>query len=249
MRHFFLNSELLWQQSLRLAFFKPRANDWTTKQFILLRGMFFLKLCTNGYIETMNVAWGHDSPSSLQFSGSVVSDFLWPHGLSMPDFPVHHQLLEFTQTHVHRVGWCHLLLNNLLTNPGILKCTLWKWVFWGLCRKLSLSFFHCNKTSATQKLWVIKPCLWPWIETVSSENHKSDTIQHKLSQWASAQGIKTGSSVITSRGGNGQRWEGDSGGRGHIYTYDWFILMHGSNQTSIVNQPSIRNNCYFLKKK
>ena len=23
---------------------------------------------------------------------------------SMPDFPLHHQLLEFTQTHVHRMG-------------------------------------------------------------------------------------------------------------------------------------------------
>ena len=44
-RHFFLNSELLWQQSLRLTFFKPRANDYTTKQLILLKGMFFLKFC------------------------------------------------------------------------------------------------------------------------------------------------------------------------------------------------------------
>ena len=34
-----------------------------------------------------------------------MSDFLWPHGLhSTPGFPVHHQLPEFTQTHVHWVG-------------------------------------------------------------------------------------------------------------------------------------------------
>ena len=46
---FFLNSELLWQQSLRLTFFKPRANDYTTKQFILPKGMFFLKPCTSDY--------------------------------------------------------------------------------------------------------------------------------------------------------------------------------------------------------
>ena len=40
--------------------------------------------------------------SSVQFSSSVLSDSLWPHGL--PGFPVHHQLPELTQTHVHWVG-------------------------------------------------------------------------------------------------------------------------------------------------
>ena len=42
--------------------------------------------------------------SSVQFSHSVVSDSLWPHDRSMPGLPVHHQLLESTQTHVHWVG-------------------------------------------------------------------------------------------------------------------------------------------------
>ena len=42
--------------------------------------------------------------SSVQFSRSVVSDSLRPHDRSTPGLPVHHQLLEFTQTHVHRVG-------------------------------------------------------------------------------------------------------------------------------------------------
>ena len=41
--------------------------------------------------------------SVSQFSLSVVSDSLWSHD-STPGLPVHHQLLEFTQTHVHRVG-------------------------------------------------------------------------------------------------------------------------------------------------
>ena len=40
--------------------------------------------------------------ASVQFSCSVVSDSLRPHGL--PGLPVHHQLLEFTQTHVHWVS-------------------------------------------------------------------------------------------------------------------------------------------------
>ena len=41
---------------------------------------------------------------SVQFSCSVVSDSLQPRGLSLPGFPVHHQLPELAQTHVHRVG-------------------------------------------------------------------------------------------------------------------------------------------------
>ena len=41
--------------------------------------------------------------SSIQFSHSVLSDSLWPMDCSTPGLPVHHQLLEFTQTHVHWV--------------------------------------------------------------------------------------------------------------------------------------------------
>ena len=36
---------------------------------------------------------------SVQFSRSVMSDSLRPHGLSMPGVPVYHQLLELAQTH------------------------------------------------------------------------------------------------------------------------------------------------------
>ena len=41
--------------------------------------------------------------SSVQFSHSVVSD-CDPMNRSMPGLPVHHQLPQFTQTHVHRVS-------------------------------------------------------------------------------------------------------------------------------------------------
>ena len=41
--------------------------------------------------------------TSVQFSCSVVSNSLRPHVCSMPGLPVHHQLPEFTQAHVHRV--------------------------------------------------------------------------------------------------------------------------------------------------
>ena len=53
-----------------------------------------------------------------QFSRSVISNSLRPHGSSMPGFPVHHQLLELVQTHVHPVSDaiqpCHPLLSPLL---------------------------------------------------------------------------------------------------------------------------------------
>ena len=42
--------------------------------------------------------------SSVQFSCSVMSDSLWPHEPQHASLTVHHQLLEFTQTHVHWVG-------------------------------------------------------------------------------------------------------------------------------------------------
>ena len=41
---------------------------------------------------------------SVQFSCSVVSDSLHPMNHSQPGLPVHHQPMEFTQTHVHWVG-------------------------------------------------------------------------------------------------------------------------------------------------
>ena len=41
----------------------------------------------------------------LLFSCSVVSDSLQPHELQvMPGLPVHHQLVELAQTHVHQIG-------------------------------------------------------------------------------------------------------------------------------------------------
>ena len=49
----------------------------------------------------LKISW-----SLLFFSCSVVSDSLRPQGLQCrtPGFPVHHQLLELAQTHVHRVS-------------------------------------------------------------------------------------------------------------------------------------------------
>ena len=42
--------------------------------------------------------------NSVQFSCSVMSNSLWPHGLQHTRSPCPSQLLELTQTHVHRVS-------------------------------------------------------------------------------------------------------------------------------------------------
>ena len=69
---------------------------------------------------------------SVQFSYSVVSNSLQPHGLQHARPPVHHQLPGFTQTHVHWVGDAiqpsHPLLSpsppafNLSQHQGLFKC-------------------------------------------------------------------------------------------------------------------------------
>ena len=50
------------------------------------------------------IGWHLDSDCLVPFSHLVVSDFCDPMNRSTPGLPVHQQLPEFTQTHVHRVG-------------------------------------------------------------------------------------------------------------------------------------------------
>ena len=73
------------------------------------------------------------SLGSVQFSHSVMSNSLWPHGLQHAGLPVHHQLPEFTQTHIHWVGDAiqssHLLFSPSLPAFNLIKHqSLFKWV-------------------------------------------------------------------------------------------------------------------------
>ena len=69
----------------------------------------------------------------VQFSRSVVSNSLQPMDCSMPGFPVHHQLPEPTQTHVHGVGDA-IQPSHPLPSPSLSAFslsqhqTLFKWV-------------------------------------------------------------------------------------------------------------------------
>ena len=63
----------------------------------------FNKWCWENWITTCKrMKLEHPLTPSDQISRSVVSDSLRPH--ESPGLPVHHQLPEFTQTHVHRVS-------------------------------------------------------------------------------------------------------------------------------------------------
>ena len=65
---------------------------------------------------SMNWLLNMYSFSSVQFSHSVTSDFSRPTDHSMPGFPVHRQLLEFTQTHVRHVSDA-IQPSHLLSSP------------------------------------------------------------------------------------------------------------------------------------
>ena len=57
--------------------------------------------CTAVQSASLNVYWGHVQFSSVAQSRPTLCD---PVNRSTPGLPVHHQLPEFAQTHVHRVG-------------------------------------------------------------------------------------------------------------------------------------------------
>ena len=73
-------------------------------------------MCT---VKFISLSFKSQSSSSVQLSRSVVSDSLQPHGLLLPGLPVHHQLLELTQTHVHQDSSHLTLCRPLLLPPPI----------------------------------------------------------------------------------------------------------------------------------
>ena len=68
--------------------------------------MLVFFICTIRMIKLSRRLWKirYIQFSSVQFSCSVVSDSLWPMNRSTPGLPVHHQLPESTQTHLHWFG-------------------------------------------------------------------------------------------------------------------------------------------------
>ena len=93
-----------------------RANKSHSPQPLLQQGSASFPCLEKPAPETLLVPVLKTLRPSVQFSRSVMSDSLQPHGHSTPDFPVHHQLLELAQTHVHRVGDT-IQPSHLLSSP------------------------------------------------------------------------------------------------------------------------------------
>ena len=114
------------------------------------------------YHRILNIA--PCAPQSVQFSCSVVSDSLQPHGLqhTRPPCPVHHQLLEFTQTHVYRVV--------MSSNPLI------------LCHPFLLppSIFPTIRVFLESFLWIRWPKYWSFSISLSPSNEHSGLISFRM---------------------------------------------------------------------
>ena len=83
-----------WRSSIQSAETRPGADYGTDHELLIIK--FRLKMKKTG--KTTRPF------RSDQISRSVVSTLCDPMNRSMPGLPVHHQLPEFTQTHVHLVS-------------------------------------------------------------------------------------------------------------------------------------------------
>ena len=61
------------------------------------------EMATHSSILAWKIPWTEE-PGGLQSMGSQSQTLCDPMDYSMPGFPVHHQLLELAQTHIHRVS-------------------------------------------------------------------------------------------------------------------------------------------------
>ena len=61
-------------------------------------------MCKSNFYSSNSASGEFKGSFSVKLSCSVKSDSLRPMDCSMPGFPVHHQLLELSQPHVHQVG-------------------------------------------------------------------------------------------------------------------------------------------------
>ena len=128
----------------------------------------------------------HHLPISAQFSRSVVSDSLRPHELQRARPPCHHQLPEFTQTHVHWVGDViqpsHPLSSPSPVSPIPLSirifsnestlCMRWP-KYWSFSFRISPSKEHPGLISFRVDWWDLlaaQPTHWLWQRGLSCKN-------------------------------------------------------------------------------
>ena len=97
-----------------------------------------------------------------------MSDSLRPHELQHPVFPVHHQLPEFTQIHVHRVGDA-IQPSHLLSSPSP--------------PSFNLSQHQCISNESV--LHIRRPKYWSFSFSISPSNEYQDWFPLGLTGWIS----------------------------------------------------------------
>ena len=122
---------------------------------------------------------------SVQFSCSVVPEYLHPMARSAPGLPVHHQLLEFTQTHVHQVGDAIQTSHSLLSpsppapNPSQHQ-GLFQWVSSShqVAKVLSFSF----SISPSKEIPGLISFRMDWLDLLAVQGTLTSLLQHHSSK-------------------------------------------------------------------
>ena len=163
---------------------------------------------------------------------------------SMPGLPVHHQLLEFTQTHIHQVGDAiqpsHPLLSPFLLSPSPLNIRVFsnestlhmRWPkYWSFSLSISASNEHPGLISFSMD----------WLDLLAVQGTLNSLLQHHSSKaWnmyiiiceidhrsrfdAWDRMLRAGALGWPWGMGWGGRWEGDSGWGTHVHP--WLIHVH-----------------------
>ena len=103
---FLFSSPLKWQNILGFVFIFLFFEIMKTRDFSKALGLLHFDRECWGWVSSKNYNSRFYTPqfSTVQFSRSVMSNSLQPMNCSTPGLPVHHQLPEITQTHIHRVS-------------------------------------------------------------------------------------------------------------------------------------------------
>ena len=119
---------------------------------------------------------------SVQFSHTVMSDSLWLHGLQHTRPPVHNQLQEFTQTHVHWVcdampqshplSYPSPLAFNLSQHQGFFKWVPVLHIRWPKFWSFSFIFSPSNEHSGLISFRI------DWLDLLAVQGTLKSLLQH-----------------------------------------------------------------------
>ena len=152
---------------------------------------------------------------SLQFSSVTQScpTLCYPVDLSMPGFPVHHQLLECTRIHVHQVGDA-IQSSHPLSSPSPLDFNhsqnqgLFKWA------------------SSSHQVAKSLGSIYMSVQIFQFVQPSSPTV---VGSCCTTQGVHLVALWWLRGVGWWEKWEGGSQGRGYMYTYSWLMLLYRGN--------------------